>query len=92
MTNNGISAVCPECGVEVAITVPDGEELMVTHIAFVREQAAHAVLQHGGNWGPATHGAVQRYSRAYVATALQQWRDQQRRDDGAAANNELTSA
>jgi len=86
MTNGGISAACPECGADVAITVPDGEELMVTHVAFVREQAAHAVLQHGHDWGAATHTAARQYSRAYVATAVQQWQVQRGLDDFASNN------
>ena len=57
---------------------------MLTHVAFVREQAAHAVLQHGHHWGPATHTAVRHYSRAYVATALEQWRKQHGLDDDLA--------
>jgi hypothetical protein len=80
MTNSEISAACSECGTDVAITVPYGEDLMLTHVAFVREQAAHAVLQHGHQWGAATHTAVRHYSRAYVVTALQQWRQQHERD------------
>jgi hypothetical protein len=76
MTNSGISAACSECGDEITLTVPDGEELMITHVAFVREHAAHAVLRHGHHWGAATHTAVRQYPRAYIATALQHWRDQ----------------
>ena len=81
MTNNGISAACPACGTEVALTVQDGEDLMLIHVGFVRAHAAHAVLQHGLDWGTATHTAVHQYPRAYVATAVQQWREQHGLDD-----------
>jgi hypothetical protein len=76
MANSGISAACPECGTEVALTIRDGEDLMLIHVGFVRAHAAHAVLQHGHDWGTATHAAVRQYSRAYVATAVEQWRTQ----------------
>jgi hypothetical protein len=76
MANSGISAACPECETEVALTIQDGEDLMIIHVGFVRAHAAHAVLHHGRDWGAATHTAVRQYSRAYVATAVEQWRTQ----------------
>jgi hypothetical protein len=81
VASSGISAACPECGNEVALTVPDGEDLTLTHVGFVRVHAAHAVLQHGLDWGAATQTAVRQYPRTYVATAVQQWREQYGRDD-----------